>query len=83
MAKLRKIVIGAPRPNEKDEAEVRWSPLLGGGAQISLHGFAVLDNGVWKVNRASYQQIASMAGAPFRIEVERPGDEPPGDDPPA
>jgi flagellar motor protein MotB len=24
MAKLRKIVIGAPRPNEKDEAEVRW-----------------------------------------------------------
>src|SRR5579862_4575938 len=24
MAKLRKIIIGAPRPGEKDESEVRW-----------------------------------------------------------
>jgi hypothetical protein len=66
-----------------DEAEVRWSPLLGGGTQISLHGFAVLDDGVWKVNRASYQQIASMAGAPFVTEGEPPGEEPPGEGRPA
>src|SRR6185295_19445567 len=24
MARLRKIVVGAPRPSEKDESEVRW-----------------------------------------------------------
>jgi hypothetical protein len=64
-----------------DEAEVQWSPLLAGGGRVPLHGFAVLDDDVWKVSRTSYQQIASMAAAPFATEGEPPGEEPPGDDP--
>jgi hypothetical protein len=48
-----------------EEAEVRWSPLLPGGGRMSMHGFAVLDGGIWKVSCASYHQIASLAGVPF------------------
>jgi hypothetical protein len=46
----------------RDEAEVHWSPLLPGGGRIPMHGFGVLEGGVWKVSRASYLGIASLAG---------------------
>jgi len=47
-----------------EEAEVRWSPVLAGGARLPMLGFAVLDGGVWKVSRNSYHQVASPAGVP-------------------
>jgi hypothetical protein len=58
-----------------DEAEVDWSPTFVGGARLPMHGFAVLDAGVWKVSRSSFQQVASMAGVQLPPEPE---EEPPG-----
>jgi hypothetical protein len=58
-----------------DEAEVHWSPQLAAGGRIPLHGFAVLDAGTWKVGRASYAQIVSLAGIPFPQRPEPPSGE--------
>jgi Clp amino terminal domain, pathogenicity island component/ClpX C4-type zinc finger len=60
-----------------DEAEVHWSPTLVGGGRIPLHGFAVLDAGVWKVSRTTFQQMASMAG----VSMPSPDPDLPDDDP--
>jgi hypothetical protein len=66
-----------------DEAEVHWSPLLAGGGRISMHGFAVLDGGLWKVSRTSYHQVASIAGVPFPTGAGTGGDDPAAEGPPA
>jgi hypothetical protein len=55
-----------------DEAEVHWSPLISGGARMVMHGFAALEGGVWKVSRASYLEVASIAGVPLPPPQESP-----------
>ena len=73
------IWVDAVRFISKDEAEVHWSPTLVGGGRMPMHGFAVLDDGVWKVSRVHFHQMASMAGVavplPESGEFERPDDE--------
>ena len=48
-----------------DEADVDYAALLPGGGRFPMHGFAVLVGGTWKVSRATYEQMASMAGIPL------------------
>ena len=50
------IWVDAVRFISKDEAEVHWSPTLVGGGRMPMHGFAVLDDGVWKVSRVHFHQ---------------------------
>ena len=59
-----------------DEAEVHWAPTLVGGGRVPLPGFAVLDDGVWKVSRVTFLQMASMAG----ITEPLPGSAEPDED---
>ena len=76
------IWVDAVRFISKDEAEVHWSPTLVGGGRMPMHGFAVLDDGVWKVSRVHFHQMASMAGVSMPPDpgdpIEDPGDDPAG-----
>ena len=48
------IWVDAVRFISQDEAEVHYrSPTLVGGGRMPMHGFAVLDDGVWKVSRVT------------------------------
>jgi hypothetical protein len=54
--------VDAVRFLSTDEAEVHWSPTLVGGGRVTLHGFAVLDGGVWKVGLPTFRRVAALAG---------------------
>ena len=72
------IWVDAVRFISKDEAEVHWSPTLAGGGRMPMHGFAVLDDGVWKVSRVHFHQMASMAGV--AVPLPESGESEPPDD---
>jgi hypothetical protein len=68
--------VDAVRFLSTEEAEVHWSPTIVGGGRVTLHGFAVLDGGVWKVGRSTFRRIAAMAGVATPEAIPEEPDEP-------